>query len=78
MELGLAQGDASIGLFSSTLDDPTEGALDGGDVAMIHPHELLARPGALLLVAGLARRAHEPVAATVQDTKMAGRAARRT
>ena len=37
--------------------------LDGGDVAIVHPQELLARPSTILLIAGLARGAHEQTAA---------------
>src|SRR6516165_9571784 len=40
--------------------------LDGSDVAIVHPQELLARPAAVLLVAGLARGAHERIGATVE------------
>ena len=34
--------------------------------AIVHPQELLARPAAVLLVAGLARGAHERIGATVE------------
>jgi hypothetical protein len=35
------------------------GDLDGSDEAIVHAQELLARPAAILLIAGLARGAHE-------------------
>ena len=45
------------------IQGPSETLPDGDDEAIVHPQELLARPAALQLVAGLARGAHEQTAA---------------
>jgi len=41
--------------------------LDGDDEAIVHAQELLSRPAALQLVAGLARGAHEQAAAILMQ-----------
>jgi len=41
--------------------------LDGDDEAIVRPQELLARPAALQLVAGLARGAHEQTSAILMQ-----------
>ena len=45
------------------------GGLDGDDEAIVHAQELLARPAALQLVAGLRPGAHERVGAAVEITR---------